>query len=158
MKRHTRPHFVSPQSEAWRDHPAETIEGESLKQGTMALLAIAIAGSCANRIEVGIGPSGGYATRWTTNFGAPQVEAPVGCRRAVNERIPQMADGGFKRDGSMTAALLFGPDSVMLVSAFARKEETQGETVLRPVLEPESEETVKVPFTVRSPDRRILRW
>jgi IMP dehydrogenase len=99
-------------------------------------------------IKVGIGPGGGCTTRLTTNFGVPQVEAIVRCRRAVGERVPLIADGGVKRDGALTLALLFGGESVMLGSALAGTEETPGEVVLKPVLMPESQKVVRVPFKV----------
>lgn len=99
-------------------------------------------------IKVGIGPGGGCVTRLTTNFGIPQVEALVQCRLAVGDRVPLIADGGVKRDGSITQALLFGGDSVMLGSAFAGTQETPGEVVLKSVLMPESQKIVKVPFKV----------
>lgn len=101
-----------------------------------------------NAIKVGIGPGGGCTTRWTTNFGVPQVEALVRCRIAATNRVPLIADGGIRRDGSIAEALMFGGDSVMLGSAFAGTEETPGEVVLKSVLEPESQKIVKVPFKV----------
>lgn len=101
-----------------------------------------------NGIKIGIGPGGGCTTRLNTNFGVPQVEALVRCRLAVNHRVPLIADGGIKRDGNVTQALMFGGDSVMLGSTFAGTEETPGETVLRSVLDPESQKLVKVPFKV----------
>jgi IMP dehydrogenase len=99
-------------------------------------------------IKVGIGPGGGCTTRLTTNFGVPQVEALVQCRQVVGDRLPLIADGGVRRDGSAAAALVFGGDSVMLGSALAGTEETPGETVLKPVLMPESQKIVQVPFKV----------
>jgi IMP dehydrogenase len=102
----------------------------------------------ANAIKVGIGPGGGCTTRVTTNFGVPQVEALVQCRMAVGDRIPLVADGGVRRHGSLAAALVFGGDSVMLGSAFAGTRETPGEIVLKPVLMPESQKIVRVPFKV----------
>jgi IMP dehydrogenase len=102
----------------------------------------------ANAIKVGIGPGGGCATRLTTNFGIPQVEALVRCRLAVNGRVPLIADGGIKRDGSIAEALLFGGDCVMLGSAFAGTLETPGDIVHKPVLMPESQKIVQVPFKV----------
>lgn len=102
----------------------------------------------ANGIKVGIGPGGGCTTRLTTNFGIPQVEALVQCKAAVGDRVPLIADGGVKRDGSIAEALLFGGDSVMLGSAFAGTIETPGEIVLKSVLEPESQKIVQVPFKV----------
>jgi IMP dehydrogenase len=99
-------------------------------------------------IKVGIGPGGGCTTRLTTNFGVPQVEALVRCRLAVDNRVPLIADGGVKRDGALAQAFLFGGDSVMLGSAFAGTEETPGETVLKPVVMPESQKVARVPFKV----------
>ena len=102
----------------------------------------------ANAIKVGIGPGGGCSTRLTTNFGIPQVEALVQCRLAVDGRLPLIADGGVKRDGSIAEALLFGGDCVMLGSAFAGTQETPGEVVLKPVVMPESQKIVQIPFKV----------
>ena len=102
----------------------------------------------ANAIKVGIGPGGGCSTRITTNFGIPQVEALVRCRREVGDRVPLIADGGIRRDGSIAQALLFGGDTVMLGSAFAGTEEAPGEVVFKSVLVPESQKIVKVPFKV----------
>ena len=101
-----------------------------------------------NAIKVGIGPGGGCSTRLTTNFGIPQVEALVRCRQAIGDEIPLIADGGIRRDGSIAEALLFGGDTVMLGSAFAGTDETPGEVVLKPVLMPESQKIVQVPFKV----------
>jgi IMP dehydrogenase len=67
---------------------------------------------------------------------------------ATDGRVPLIADGGIRRDGSIAQALLFGGDSVMLGSAFAGTEETPGDIVLKSVLEPESQKIVKVPFKV----------
>jgi len=101
-----------------------------------------------NAIKVGIGPGGGCTTRLTTNFGVAQVEALVECRLAIGDRIPIIADGGVKRDGAFVQALLFGGDTVMLGSAFAGTQETPGEVVLKPVLVPDSQKIVQVPFKV----------
>jgi IMP dehydrogenase len=101
-----------------------------------------------NGIKVGIGPGGGCSTRLTTNFGIPQVEALVQCRLAVGDRVPMIADGGIRRDGSIAEALLFGGDSVMLGSAFAGTDEAPGEIVMKSVLDSESQKMVKVPFKV----------
>lgn len=101
-----------------------------------------------NAVKVGIGPGGGCTTRLTTNFGVPQAEALVRARLGAGDRIPLIADGGIRRDGSIAEALLFGGDSVMLGSAFAGTEETPGDIVLKPVLMPESQKVVQVPFKV----------
>jgi IMP dehydrogenase len=101
-----------------------------------------------NGIKVGIGPGGGCTTRLNTNFGVPQVEALDACRAAAGGRVPLIADGGIKRDGAVVQALLFGGDTVMLGSMFAGTTETPGETVQKPVVIPDSNKTVKVPFKV----------
>jgi IMP dehydrogenase len=101
-----------------------------------------------NGIKVGIGPGGGCSTRMTTNFGVPQVEALVRCREAAGDRVPLIADGGIRRDGSIAEALMFGGDTVMLGSVLAGTSETPGEIVLKPVVVPESQRVVQVPFKV----------
>ena len=102
----------------------------------------------ADAVKVGIGPGGGCTTRLATNFGVPQVEALVRCHLAAGGRVPLIADGGVKRDGALVQALLFGGSTVMLGSAFAGTLETPGETVLKPVVMPESQKVVQVPFKV----------
>jgi IMP dehydrogenase len=103
-----------------------------------------------NGIKVGIGPGGGCTTRLNTSFGVPQVQALVECRMAIGTDSPVtiIADGGVRRDGALLQALLFGGDAVMLGSAFAGTLETPGEVVQKPVLLPESQKPVQVPFKV----------
>jgi IMP dehydrogenase len=101
-----------------------------------------------NGVKVGIGPGGGCTTRLTTNFGVPQAEAIVRARMGADDRVPLIADGGVRRDGSIAEALLFGGDSVMLGSAFAGTEETPGDIVMKSVVLPESQKVVQVPFKV----------
>jgi IMP dehydrogenase len=102
-----------------------------------------------NAVKVGIGPGGGCTTRMTTSFGVPQVQALVDCRVACADAdVPLIADGGIKRHGALAMALMFGGDCVMLGSAFAGTEEAPGEVVHKPVVLPESQKTVKVPFKV----------
>ncbi|MFN7913893.1 MAG: IMP dehydrogenase [Vicinamibacterales bacterium] len=101
-----------------------------------------------NAIKVGIGPGGGCTTRLTTNFGVPQVEALVQTKLAVGDRLPIIADGGIRRHGGIAEALLFGGDTVMLGSAFAGTQETPGDIVMKPVLMPDSQKVVQVPFKV----------
>jgi IMP dehydrogenase len=99
-------------------------------------------------IKVGIGPGGGCTTRMTTSFGVPQLQALVECREAVGDAMPFVADGGVKRDGSLIQALVCGGDTVMLGSAFAGTLETPGEIIHKPVVLPEQQRAVKVPFKV----------
>ncbi len=110
--------------------------------------ALFLAERGVNGIKVGIGPGGGCTTRLTTSFGVPQLQALVECRTALGDRLPIVADGGVRRDGSIAEALLFGGDSVMLGSAFAGTSEAPGEIVHKPVVLPESQKVVQVPFKV----------
>jgi IMP dehydrogenase len=98
-------------------------------------------------VKVGIGPGGGCTTRITTSFGVPQLQALVECRLAVGDDLPIIADGGITRDGALMQALVWG-DTAMLGSAFAGTAETPGEVVQKPVLLPETQRTVRVPFKV----------
>jgi IMP dehydrogenase len=101
-----------------------------------------------NAIKVGIGPGGGCTTRITTSFGVPQLQALYECGQAAGGGVPLIADGGIKRHGAILEALLFGGDTVMLGSMFAGTEETPGEVVQKPVLLPDQQRSVKVPFKV----------
>lgn len=111
-----------------------------------------------NGVKVGIGPGGGCTTRLTTSFGVPQLQALVECRLARERAtsasdaqaasVPLIADGGIRRHGAILEALLFGGDTVMLGSMFAGTEETPGDIVQKPVLLPEAQRTVRVPFKV----------
>ena len=76
------------------------------------------------------------------------MEALVQTRLAVGDRVPLIADGGVKRHGGIAEALLFGGDTVMLGSAFAGTRETPGDIVMKPVLMPDSQKVVQVPFKV----------
>jgi IMP dehydrogenase len=106
-----------------------------------------LAERAVNGIKVGIGPGGGCTTRINTAFGVPQVQALVECRLAAPD-VPLIADGGIRRDGSLIEALLFGADCIMLGSALAGTTEAPGEVVHKPVLLPESQRAVRVPFKV----------
>jgi len=99
-------------------------------------------------IKVGIGPGGGCTTRLNTNFGVPQVQALVECRTVAAGHVPLIADGGVKRHGALVQALTFGGDTVMLGSVLAGTTETPGEVVQKPVVVPDSNKTVHVPFKV----------
>jgi len=99
-------------------------------------------------VKVGIGPGGGCTTRLNTNFGVPQVQALAECRAAAGGQVPLIADGGVKRHGALVQALTFGGDTVMLGSALAGTSETPGDIVQKPVVVPDSNKTVRVPFKV----------
>lgn len=102
-----------------------------------------------NAVKIGIGPGGGCTTRLTTSFGVPQLQALVECRQGAGDHgVPLIADGGIKRHGAILEALLFGGDTVMLGSMFAGTEETPGDVVQKPVVLPDQQRSVKVPFKV----------
>jgi len=103
-----------------------------------------------NAVKVGIGPGGGCTTRLTTSFGVPQLQALYECGLATSpaNHVPLIADGGIKRHGAILEALLFGGDTVMLGSMFAGTEETPGDVVQKPVMIPDQQRSVKVPFKV----------
>jgi IMP dehydrogenase len=99
-------------------------------------------------IKVGIGPGGGCTTRLNTNYGVPQAQALAECRAAAEGRVPLIADGGVRRHGAFVQALTFGGDTVMLGGILAGTTETPGEVVQKPVVVPDSNKTVNVPFKV----------
>jgi IMP dehydrogenase len=99
-------------------------------------------------IKIGIGPGGGCTTRLNTNYGVPQAQALVESRTEAGGRVPLIADGGVKRHGAFVQALTFGGDSVMLGGMLAGTTETPGEVVQKPVVVPDSNKTVNVPFKV----------
>ncbi len=76
------------------------------------------------------------------------MQALVECRAVVEGRVPLIADGGVRRHGALVQALIFGGDTVMLGSALAGTTETPGEVVQKPVVVPDSNKTVRVPFKV----------
>ena len=102
----------------------------------------------ADGVKVGIGPGGGCTTRLNTNYGVPQVQALAECRAAADGRVPLIADGGVRRHGAFVQALTFGGDTVMLGGMLAGTSETPGDVVQKPVVVPESNRTVHVPFKV----------
>ena len=87
-------------------------------------------------------------TRLNTNYGVPQAQALVESRTEAGGRVPLIADGGVKRHGAFVQALTFGGDSVMLGGMLAGTTETPGEVVQKPVVVPDSNKTVSVPFKV----------
>lgn len=77
-----------------------------------------------NGIKIGLGPGSACTTRRNTNIGVPQAEAIYYCFR--NAEVPLIADGGIRRNGHISLALLLGGDSVMIGGLFAGTDETPG--------------------------------
>lgn len=78
----------------------------------------------ANGLKVGLGPGSACTTRKNTNVGLPQAQAVFEC--AFGAKIPINADGGIKRNGHISSALLLGADSVMVGGMLAGTDETPG--------------------------------
>lgn len=83
----------------------------------------------ASIVKVGIGPGSICTTRQVTGAGVPQLYAIYDAARALDGRIPVIADGGIKFSGDITKALAAGASAVMLGSMLAGTEETPGEVI-----------------------------
>jgi len=77
-----------------------------------------------NGIKVGLGPGSACTTRYNTNIGVPQAQAIYECARVA--KIPVIADGGIRRNGHISLALLLGGDSVMVGGLFGGTDEAPG--------------------------------
>lgn len=81
-------------------------------------------------IKVGIGPGSICTTRMVTGAGMPQITAILEVARAVDNKVPIIADGGIKFSGDITKALAAGANSVMLGSLLAGTDESPGELII----------------------------
>jgi len=81
-------------------------------------------------VKVGIGPGSICTTRMVTGAGMPQITAVMEVAKAVNNRVPVIADGGIKFSGDITKALAAGANSVMLGSLLAGTDESPGELII----------------------------
>ena len=84
----------------------------------------------ADAVKVGIGPGSICTTRIVAGVGFPQLSAVMEVAKAINGRIPVIADGGIRFTGDIVKALAAGADCVMLGSMFAGTKESPGETVI----------------------------
>ena len=81
-------------------------------------------------VKVGIGPGSICTTRMVTGAGMPQITAVMEVAKAVDNRVPIIADGGIKFSGDITKALAAGANSVMLGSLLAGTDESPGELII----------------------------
>jgi IMP dehydrogenase len=81
-------------------------------------------------VKVGIGPGSICTTRMVTGAGMPQITAIMEVKKAVNNKVPIIADGGIKFSGDITKALAAGANCVMLGSLLAGTDESPGELVI----------------------------
>ena len=84
----------------------------------------------ADAVKVGIGPGSICTTRIVAGVGFPQLSAVMEIAKAIDNRIPIIADGGIRFTGDIVKALAAGADCVMLGSMFAGTKESPGETVI----------------------------
>ena len=84
----------------------------------------------ADAVKVGIGPGSICTTRIVAGVGYPQLSAVMEVSKAIDNRIPVIADGGIRFTGDIVKALAAGADCVMLGSMFAGTKESPGETII----------------------------
>ena len=84
----------------------------------------------ADAVKVGIGPGSICTTRIVAGVGYPQLSAVMEVAKAIDNRIPVIADGGIRFTGDIVKAIAAGADCVMLGSMFAGTKESPGETVI----------------------------
>jgi len=81
-------------------------------------------------VKVGIGPGSICTTRMVTGAGMPQITAIMEVAKALEDKIPLIADGGIKFSGDITKALAAGANTVMLGSLLAGTDESPGELII----------------------------
>lgn len=107
--------------------PQVQVIGGNIATGAAAL-ALAEAG--ADAVKVGIGPGSICTTRIVTGVGVPQITAVSEVVKALDGRIPVIADGGIRFSGDIAKAIVAGADAVMVGSLLAGTEEAPGEVEL----------------------------
>jgi IMP dehydrogenase len=114
---------------AWvkKNYPQVDVIGGNIATGAAAL---ALADVGADAVKVGIGPGSICTTRIVAGVGVPQIMAIDNVARALNGRIPLIADGGIRFSGDIAKAIAAGASTVMMGGMFAGTEEAPGEVVL----------------------------
>lgn len=107
--------------------PNTQVIGGNIATGNAAL-ALEKAG--ADAVKVGIGPGSICTTRIVTGVGVPQITAISEVVKALDGRIPAIADGGIRFSGDISKAIVAGASSVMVGSLLAGTEEAPGEVEL----------------------------
>ena len=84
-------------------------------------------------VLVGVGPGAACTTREVLGVGVPQITATIDCAVARDEYlresgryVPIITDGGFRRGGDLSKAIVAGADAVMIGSILAQAEEAPG--------------------------------
>ena len=79
----------------------------------------------ADAVKVGIGPGSACTTREMAGAGVPQFTAVKECAEAVD--IPVIADGGIRKPGDLSKAIVAGAKAGQIGGMFAGTEESPGE-------------------------------
>ncbi len=114
---------------AWikKNFPAMQVIGGNIATGDAAL---ALLDAGADAVKVGIGPGSICTTRIVAGIGVPQIGAVDAVARALNDRIPLIADGGIRFSGDIAKAIAAGASVIMVGSLLAGTEEAPGEVEL----------------------------
>ena len=110
-----------------KNFPHIQVIGGNIATGEAAL-ALLEAG--ADAVKVGIGPGSICTTRIVAGIGVPQISAIDNVARALNNRIPLIADGGIRYSGDIAKAIAAGAHVIMVGSLLAGTEEAPGEVEL----------------------------
>ncbi|MDO8414996.1 MAG: IMP dehydrogenase [Agitococcus sp.] len=110
-----------------KNYPHIQVIGGNIATGDAAL-ALLEAG--ADAVKVGIGPGSICTTRIVAGIGVPQISAIDNVARALNNRIPLIADGGIRYSGDIAKAIAAGAHVIMVGSLLAGTEEAPGEVEL----------------------------
>lgn len=92
--------------------------------------AVALRDAGAHAVKVGIGPGSICTTRVVCGVGIPQITAVYDCKKALEDSIPVIADGGIRMSGDVPKAIVAGADTVMLGSVLAGTDEGPGEKII----------------------------
>lgn len=92
--------------------------------------ATALMEAGADGIKVGVGPGSICTTRVVAGVGVPQLSAVYESAKAVNGKVPIIADGGIRFSGDLVKAMAAGASSVMIGSLLAGTEEAPGEMII----------------------------
>lgn len=114
---------------AWakKHYPKLQVIGGNIVTGDAAL---ALMDAGADAVKVGVGPGSICTTRVVAGVGVPQVTAVSMVAKALQDRIPLIADGGIRYSGDLGKALAAGASTIMIGGLFAGTEESPGETEL----------------------------
>ncbi len=110
-----------------QNFPHMQVIGGNIATGDAAL---ALLDAGADAVKVGIGPGSICTTRIVAGIGVPQISAIDMVARALNNRIPLIADGGIRYSGDIAKAIAAGASSIMVGSLLAGTEEAPGEVEL----------------------------